>query len=345
MPKQDITLFDETSLAEQLESQPAYRIRQIFQWLWTKQISSFDDFTNLPKDLRSYLSEHFYLPVLEILSKQQSKDKTIKVGFSLTDGEIIEGVLIPEGKRVTACISSQVGCNVGCKFCATGQMGYSRNLSVGQIIFQVKQLNEIVQETYHTHLSNLVFMGMGEPLLNYKNVIAASTILTSKEGLAMSPRRITLSTVGIVDKIKQMADENVKFNLALSLHSADENTRSQLIPVNNVFPLPELRKSLEYFHQKTGNRITIEYLLIKGINDSLDDAKKLTDFTKVFPCKINLIEYNPVVGLPYQRPANETFEAFVDFLKSKNLIVMVRRSRGKDIDAACGQLAAKIRLQ
>lgn len=342
MSKKDITLFNETLLTEQLKDQPAYRIKQIFQWLWTKPVSSFDDFTNLPKELRLQLSEQYYLPVLDIISKKQSTDKTIKVGFSLIDKNIIEGVLIPERKRVTACISSQVGCNVGCRFCATGTMGFYRNLSVGEIIFQVKLLNSIAEETYHEHLSNLVFMGMGEPLLNYKNVISASTILTSKEGLAMSPRRITVSTVGIIDKITQMANEKVKFNLAVSLHAADEIKRKTLMPINKKFPLPKLRQALEYFHQKTGNRITIEYLLMKDINDSLEDAHNLTEFTKAFPCKINLIEFNHVEGLPYQRSDAERFENFSNFLKSKNLIVMVRRSRGKDIDAACGQLAVKM---
>lgn len=341
MPKQDITVLDENSLAVMLENQPAYRIRQIFQWLWTKQISSFEEFTNLPKSLRQELNTRFYLPTLIIKRKQTAKDGTIKIAFELADEKIIEGVLIPEGNRVTACISSQVGCNVGCHFCATGKMGFLRNLSAGEIIFQVKKLNAIAKENYKNHLSNIVFMGMGEPLLNYQNVVRASTILTSKEGLAMSPQRITLSTVGIADKIVKLANENVKFNLAVSLHTASDKIRNTLIPINKSFPLPKLQEAIKYFHTKTGNRVTLEYLLMKNINDSEKDARMLTEFTKAFPCKINVIEYNPVEGFPFQRPEKERFDRFVSYLKSKNLIVMIRRSRGKDIDAACGQLATK----
>ncbi len=342
MPKQDITVLDENTLAVMLENQPVYRIKQIFQWLWTKEISSFAEFTNLPKPLREELDDRFFLPVLTVKSKQAAKDKTVKTAFELADGLVIEGVLIPNGKRITACISSQVGCNVGCRFCATGKMGFSRNLSAGEIVFQVKKLNALAEETYGNHLSNIVFMGMGEPLLNYQNVLRASMILTSKEGLAMSPQRITVSTVGIADKIVRMANESVKFNLAVSLHTASDKVRNSLIPINKTFPLTKLQEAIKYFHTKTGNRVTLEYLLMKGVNDSEKDARLLTEFTKAFPCKINVIEYNPVEGLNYQCPEKDSFERFVDFLKSRNLIVMVRRSRGKDIDAACGQLATKL---
>jgi len=328
-----------------LDNQPAYRIKQIFQWLWTKNITSFEEFTNLPKTLREKLNDQFYLPVLVIKNKQTAKDGTVKVAFELTDGQVIEGVLIPDGKRVTACISSQVGCNVGCRFCATGKMGFSRNLSAGEIVFQVKKLNALAEETYGNHLSNIVFMGMGEPLLNYQNTMRAATILTTPEGLGMSPQRITVSTVGIVPKIRQMADEGVKFNLAVSLHTASDKTRNSLISVNQSYPLEKLKEAIKYFYTKTGNRVTLEYLLMKGINDSEKDARALTEFTKAFPCKINVIEYNPMEGLPFERPEKDSFERFVNFLKSKNLIVMVRRSRGKDIDAACGQLATKIKPQ
>ena len=345
MSKQDITILEENTLGTLLDNQPAYRVRQIFQWLWTKNITSFEEFTNLPKPLREELNDQFYLPILTIKTKQKAKDGTIKVAFELTDKQIIEGVLIPEDKRVTACISSQVGCNVGCRFCATGKMGFSRNLSVGEIVFQVKQLNALAEETYNHHLSNIVFMGMGEPLLNYQNTMRAATILTTPEGLAMSPQRITVSTVGIADKIVRMANESVKFNLAVSLHTASDKVRDSLIPINKSFPLTRLQEAIKYFHTKTGNRVTLEYLLMKGINDSEKDARALTEFTKAFPCKINVIEYNPVEGLPFNRPEKDRFDQFINHLKSKNLIVMVRRSRGKDIDAACGQLATKIKPQ
>jgi len=341
MDKQDITLSDESLIKEILGKVPDYRIRQIYQWLWTKNINSFNDFTNLPKRLRDDLQAHFFLPTLTEISRQTAKDGTVKIAFQLVDQLVIEGVLIPESNRVTACISSQVGCNVGCRFCATGKMGFSRNLSVGEIVFQVKKLNALAEKIYGHHLSNIVFMGMGEPLLNYQNTMRAAHILTMADGLAMSPRRITVSTVGIADKIIRMADEQVKFNLAVSLHSAIEKTRQSLIPVNKNFPLPKLRQAIHYFSEKTGNRVTIEYLLMANINDSEHDASALAEFTKAFPCKINVIEYNPVEGLPFQRPEPNNFNQFVNFLKSKHLIVMVRRSRGKDIDAACGQLASK----
>jgi len=342
MNKQDITNFDEKKLSSLLTGNPAYRIRQIFEWLWIKDISSFDDFSNLPKSLRNKLSSLFYLPAMQIKHQQVSEDGTVKTAFELIDKQIIEGVLIPDGKRVTACISSQVGCNVQCSFCATGKMGFSRNLSTGEIIFQVKKLNSIAQSIYGKHLSNIVFMGMGEPLLNYKNVLRASVILTDKNGLAISPQRITISSVGIADAIIKLANEKVRFNLAVSLHTVFDAVRNILIPVNKQYPLDKLRKALQYFHSKTSNRITLEYLLMKGINDSEKDASALAEFTKAFPCKINIIEYNPVKGIAYQKPEKESVGKFVDFLKSKNLIVMVRRSRGKDIDAACGQLATKI---
>jgi 23S rRNA (adenine2503-C2)-methyltransferase len=221
-------------------------------------------------------------------------------------------------------------------------MGFYRNLSVGEIIFQVKQLNTLSKTTYGHHLSNIVFMGMGEPLLNYRSVMRAASLLTIPEGLKMSPQRITISTVGIVPKIRQMADEKVKFNLAVSLHTASDKTRNSLIPINQSYSLEKLQDAIKYFYTKTGNRVTLEYLLMKDINDSEKDAKALTEFTKAFPCKINVIEYNPVEGLPFERPEKNRFEQFINHLKSKNLIVMVRRSRGKDIDAACGQLATKV---
>ena len=338
----DITQVPAKELKEKLGIKQDYRIKQIFDWLWKKDNDSFDDFTNLPKELREKLKERYYIPKLDITEIKEASDGTRKIAFTLTDNKIIEGVLIPAGNRVTACISSQVGCNVGCKFCATGKMGFFRNLSTGEIVFQVKKLNKLSEEFYGHKLTNIVFMGMGEPLLNYNNVLRASEIITTPEGIGMSPRRITLSTVGITDKIIQLAKDKVKFNLAVSLHSANEIIRTNLIPINKTHNLKKLQRAIFFFHKQTGNRITIEYLLMKNVNDSIEDAKELARFCKAFPCKINLIEYNPVEGIPYQKPDNIKIEAFKALLESKNLIVNIRRSRGKDIDAACGQLATKI---
>ncbi len=337
----DITQVTEQELKEKLDIKEKYRIKQITDWLWKKNPQSFDDFSNLPKSIIAKLKEKYYIPQLDIIDIQKSKDGTQKIAFSLTDKKVIEGVLIPAGNRVTACISSQVGCNVGCKFCATGKLGFVRNLSTGEIVFQVKKLNKLSFETYGHHLTNIVFMGMGEPLLNYQNVIRASNILTTQEGLAMSPRRITLSTVGITDKIIQLANQKVKFNLAVSLHSANDIIRTHLVPVNKQHDLKKLRNAISYFAKSTNNRVTIEYLLLKDVNDKIEDAKALAEFCKAFPCKINLIEYNPVEGIPYKKPDAKTAEMFKIFLETKHLIVNIRRSRGADIDAACGQLAAK----
>jgi 23S rRNA (adenine2503-C2)-methyltransferase len=338
----DITQVPPEELKQKLDIKQDYRIKQIFQWLWQKDKDSFDDFTNIPQELREKLKEKFYIPKLEVTEIKEDADGTRKIAFTLTDGKIIESVLIPTKNRVTACISSQVGCNVGCKFCATGKMGFIRNLSTGEIVFQVKKLNLLSEKFYGHKLTNIVFMGMGEPLLNYDNVIRASNIITTPDGIGMSPRRITLSTVGITDKIIQMAKEKVKFNLAVSLHSANEIIRSNLIPINKTHNLKKLQRAIFYFYKQTGNRITIGYLLMKNVNDSIEDAKELAKFCKAFPCKINLIEYNPVEGIPYKKPEEVKINTFKALLESKNLIVNIRRSRGKNIDAACGQLATKI---
>jgi len=339
----DITQLTEEELKNKLNIKQDYRIKQIYEWLWKKEVDSFDNFSNIPLELRNHLKEKFYIPKVKVYEINEAKDKTIKIAFELTDNQIIEGVLIPSSNRVTACVSSQVGCNVGCKFCATGKMGFYRNLTIGEIVFQVKKLNIISEKYFSRKLTNIVFMGMGEPLLNYKNVKRASEIITKAEGLGISPRRITLSTVGITDKIIQLAKDKVKFNLAVSLHSADETIRTNLIPINKQHSLKKLQRAIFYFHKQTGNRITIEYLLIKGINDKIEDAKKLSIFCKAFPCKINLIEYNTIQGIPFKKPENITLKAFKEYLESKNLIVNIRHSKGKDIDAACGQLATKIK--
>lgn len=321
-------------------NQKAFRAKQVYEWLWQKHASSFGEMTNISKGIRSLLKQNFSLNKIKIKNLQRSADKTIKTAFELSDGNIIEGVLIPSKNRATACISSQVGCKLGCKFCATGYLGFKRNLTVTEIYDQVVIIKQQAEES-NLHFSNIVLMGMGEPLLNYDNVISAIKLITSKHGLAMSNSRITLSTAGVNKMIRKLADDNVRFNLAVSLHSANNEKRSQLMPINRTNPLNELVEALKYFYTKTQSRITFEYLLLKDVNDSIIDAKELAVFCRNVPCKINLIEYNPIDSNSFKKSTKEKTEAFADFLESKNIIVNIRRSRGKDIDAACGQLANK----
>ena len=318
-----------------------FRAKQIFEWLWKKSVTDFDEMTNLSKELRVLLKTHFYFQGVEVDQLQVSKDKTIKIAFKLKDGLLVEGVLIPVDNRATACISSQVGCSLGCEFCATGKMGLKRNLTVGEIFHQVTEIMKLAQEQYDLPLTNIVLMGMGEPLLNYDNVLSAIHHITSENGLGMSPQRITLSTVGLPRMIKKLADDQVKFSLAVSLHSANNKKRSGFMPVNKHNSLDDLRDALVYFNQKTGQRITFEYLLMDGVNDSLKDAQEFAEYCKSFPVKINIIEYNSTADKRFKKSSNENFDQFVTFLKSKNLVVNIRRSRGQDIDAACGQLAGK----
>ena len=341
--KNDILLYSLDDLRNFLidHNEKTFRAKQIYEWLWQKHVVDFDAMTNLSKDLRELLKKHFYFQAVSIEHLQISKDKTIKVAFKLKDGLLVEGVLIPVDNRVTACISSQVGCNLGCEFCATGKMGLKRNLTVGEIFHQVTEIMKLAHERYNLSLTNIVLMGMGEPLLNYNQVLAAIHHITSENGLGMSPQRITLSTVGLPRMIKKLADDQVKFSLAVSLHSANNKKRSGFMPVNKHNSLDDLRDALVYFNQKTGQRITFEYLLMDGVNDSLKDAQEFAEYCKSFPVKINIIEYNSIADKRFRKSPNETFDQFVTFLKSKNLVVNIRRSRGQDIDAACGQLAGK----
>ncbi|MGL5682749.1 MAG: 23S rRNA (adenine(2503)-C(2))-methyltransferase RlmN [Marinifilaceae bacterium] len=322
----------------------AFRAKQIWQWLWQKGVTSFDEMTNLSQSTRSLLEQGWTLHTAQRITTQQATDGTTKNAWQLADGHIIESVLIPGNERHTVCISSQVGCQMGCKFCATGTLGFKRNLTVAEIVDQVFAAKRDA-EALGSSLSNIVLMGMGEPLLNYDNVMKAIDHITSPEELAMSPYRITLSTCGLPDKIKKMADEGVRFNLAISLHSARNVARSSIMPVNKAFNLEDLAVSLKYFVQKTGTRPTFEYLLLKGVNDSIEDAQILAQYCRQFPVKINIIEYNAVEGMDFQQSPDRNRDAFVQFLESKNMIVNVRRSKGKDIDAACGQLANKNKKQ
>lgn len=318
-----------------------FRAKQIYQWLWQKNAGSFEEMTNLSKGLRELLEENFTIDKIEIEDEQISTDRTIKCAFNVSRDQIVEGVLIPTSKRMTACISSQVGCSLACKFCATGQLKMMRNLTAGEIVDQVVYLRDQAEERYGTPLSNIVYMGMGEPLLNYKNMLRSTEILTSESGLGMSPKRITVSTAGIAKMIKKLGDDQVKFNLALSLHAANDAKRSHIMDINDSNNLEALAEALQYFHEKTGTRVTFEYIIFDKFNDSIEDAQELAEFAKCVPCKINIIEYNPIDDGEFQQASRSKVDAFAAYLESKNIIVNIRRSRGKDIDAACGQLANK----
>lgn len=314
-----------------------FRIKQIEEWLWRKGCTSYEEMTNLPATLRTLLKENYQFEHIEIDTAERDSDGTTKFLFRLADGNKIEGVLIPSANRVTACISSQAGCPLKCAFCATGQMGLQRNLLFSEIFDQFILMNRFAQENYGKGITNIVYMGMGEPLLNYENVMRSVFMLTSPQYQGLSPQRITLSTVGVTKGIRRLADENFPCGLALSLHCADEQKREKIIPSTKIYPLHEIREALSYYHKKTGKRISIEYLLLDGITDSRTDAAKLWEFCLPFPTKINLIEYNDN-NLQFRKSTDKKTRDFVSFLESKNMVVTVRRSRGRDIAAACGQL-------
>jgi 23S rRNA (adenine2503-C2)-methyltransferase len=320
-----------------------FRAKQVYEWLWEKSAHSFEQMTSLSKELRTLLVNNFDIHPAKITSTNISKDGTEKYAFELYDENIIEGVLIPSDDRYTACISTQVGCNFSCKFCATGKLGWKRNLNLDEMVDQVSLINQQVEKQFKSHLSNIVFMGMGEPLLNYDHLLKAIDRICAEDGLGISPRRITVSTVGIAKMIKRLGDDQVKFNLALSLHAANDDKRSKVMSVNETNSLRQLAEALKYFYKKTETRITFEYLLLKGFNDSIDDAMELAAFCKNVPCKVNIIEYNPVEETGFKKTDRKELHTFVSLLESKNLIVNIRYSRGKDIDAACGQLANKIK--
>jgi 23S rRNA (adenine2503-C2)-methyltransferase len=318
-----------------------FRAKQIYEWLWKKNAATFEEMSNLGKDMRSKLESHFFIDHIQLEDQQVSSDKTIKCAFSVEKGKVVEGVLIPTSSRTTACISSQVGCSLSCTFCATGRLKLMRNLSAGEIVDQVVYLKTQAEERYQTPLTNIVYMGMGEPLLNYKNVLRSIELITGNDGLGMSPKRITVSTAGIAKMIRKLGDDDVKFNLALSLHAATDKKRSEIMEINDTNNLEALADALTYFHKKTESRITFEYIIFKDFNDRIEDAQELSEFAKCVPCKINIIEYNPIDDGAFLQAEPEKVNAFAAYLESKNLIVNVRRSRGKDIDAACGQLANK----
>jgi 23S rRNA (adenine2503-C2)-methyltransferase len=319
----------------------AFRAKQVYEWLWKKSVTSFDEMTSLSIPLRAQLKEKFFIPGVQIHKCQISNDRTIKNAFKLHDGFIVEGVLIPTDSRMTACISSQVGCSLTCKFCATGRMKRERNIEFDEIYDQVVLIKNQAMEKYNLPLTNIVYMGMGEPLLNYKNTLASIEKITSPDGLGMSPQRITVSTAGVAKMIQKLGDDQVKFNLALSLHAANDEKRNKIMPINEQNSLESLTAALTYFHEKTGTRPTFEFIVFKDFNDGIEDAADLARFAKNIPCKINIIEYNPIEDGEFQQTTSERLKRFSSYLESKNLVVNVRRSRGKDIDAACGQLANK----
>ncbi len=340
---QDIREVSEIEFKEWLISQneKPYRAKQIHEWLWKVGVSDFDSMTNLAISLRDKLKSNFVINKIVIDQEQRSSDGTVKFGFKLFDGHIVEGVLIPSDNRVTACISSQVGCSLTCKFCATGYMKMQRNLFHSEIYDQVQLIRDKTLEYYNQPLTNIVLMGMGEPLLNYKNVLAGIDIITSHLGLNMASRRITLSTAGIAKMIKKLGDDQIKFEFALSLHAANDIKRNEIMPINESNSLEALTEALQYFYEKTKTKVTFEYIIFEGFNDSIQDAKELYDFAKKVPSKINIIEYNPIKEANFINTSVDKTQKFKEFLVDKGVQVNIRRSRGKDVDAACGQLAIK----
>ena len=322
---------------------PKFRANQISEWLWKKRAVNFDEMTSLSLEVRKLLELEFSINAIKIHKAERSNDGTIKYSFKLHDNDLVEGVLIPSKKRLTACISSQVGCSLACTFCATGTLKLERNLSYSEIYDQVFILNEEALLHFGRPLSNIVFMGMGEPLLNYDNLLKSIHLITTEEGLAISPKRITVSTAGISKMIKKLGDDDVKFNLAVSLHTANDYKRDELMPINKSIPLLDLKDAIKYFYDKTGIRVTYEYILFKELNDSINDAKELIKFCKITPCKVNLIEYNPVDNMPFEKSTNRKTEEFISYLAEKRVVVNLRKSKGKDINAACGQLVNKLK--
>ena len=324
--------------------QPAYRATQVYDWFWKLGAKSIDDMSNVPAALRDVLKERYTFNSIRLDAQQQSLDGTVKCRFVLHDGHKIESVLIPvkEDKRATACVSSQVGCSLTCSFCATGKMGRLRNLTAAEIYDQAFEMDKLSRQQLGYPLTNIVYMGMGEPLLNYSAVMESIERITSPEGMAWSPKRITVSTAGIAKMIRRLGDEKVKFNLALSLHAAEDLKRNEIMPINETNQLTALMEALDHYYKMTKGRISFEYIALKGFNDTMEDADHLVKLCRgQFPVKVNVIEYNPVAGVPFQKSNEDQVDRFAKRVRDKGVMITVRRSRGKDIDAACGQLANK----
>lgn len=341
--KKDIRALSKEQLRDFFVTQgdKAFRGNQVYEWLWSKGAHKFEDMTNVAKATRQMLEDNFVINHIKVDQMQRSEDGTVKNAVRLHDGLIVESVLIPTETRTTACVSSQVGCSLDCNFCATARLKRMRNLNPDEIYDQVVAIDNESKLYFDRPLSNIVFMGMGEPLMNYNNVMKAIDKITATEGLGMSPKRITVSTSGIPKMIKKLADDEVKFKLAVSLHSAIDEIRSQIMPFSENFPLKDLRESLEYWYAKTKSRVTYEYVVWKGINDDKKSIDALAKFCKYVPCKVNLIEYNPIDDGEFQQASAQAIDDYITTLERNDIVVKVRRSRGKDIDAACGQLANK----
>ena len=341
--KKDIRKLSLAELEEFFVAQgdKKFRAKQVYEWLWNKSLKNFDDMSNISLSTREMLKDNFAINHIHVDLMQHSNDGTIKNAVKLFDDKIVESVLIPTTKRITACVSSQVGCSLDCNFCATARLKRMRNLNPDEIYDQVVAIKEEAETYFNRPLTNIVFMGMGEPLLNYANVIEAIDKITSPEGLGMAPRRITLSTVGITKMIRKMADDEVKFNLAISLHSAINETRSRLMPINDSNPVEELGEALKYWYQKTKRKVTYEYVIWEGVNDDERHAKALAKFCKIIPSKVNIIQYNPIDEGEFRQAKPEAVQMYVRILEQNGIIAKVRKSRGQDIDAACGQLANK----
>jgi len=341
--KTDIRSLDLSQLQQHFKemSEPAYRAKQVYQWLWEKSARSFEEMSNVSKELRKKLDENYAINVVAVNNSQFSNDHTIKSSFRLYDGNIVEGVLIPMEERMTACVSSQVGCSLTCKFCATGYMDRKRNLNADEIYDQVVLIDQQAKQNYKAPLTNIVYMGMGEPLLNYANVMKSIERITAPDGLNMSYKRITVSTAGIAKMIRKLGDDGAKFNLALSLHAADDKKRNEIMPITEHNSLKALAEALKYYFAKTKNPVTYEYIVFNGFNDEIQDAMDLAKFCKHVPCKVNLIEYNPIQFADFINAEGDKIDAFSNYLKNQGVNTNIRRSRGKDIDAACGQLAVK----
>lgn len=342
----DLRNLTQEELVHYVESlgQPAFRGRQIMAWLYRPDITDFSQMTDLAKDFRSILAKHARISQFKDPLIQRSKDGCVKFAFTLEDGNMIESVLIPEPDRNTLCVSSQVGCAMKCSFCLTATMGFIRNLIPSEIVNQVCAVGEFLRSEPKSQLigpdrvTNLVFMGMGEPLNNLENLIKAISILTEQRGLDMTNRRITVSTCGIANKMIQLG-EQTDVNLAISLHAVDDKTRDSLMPVNNRFPLEELLQACRDYPMAKRKRIMFEYILLKGINDSDEEAHELGRILQGIPCKINLIAYNESPGLPFKSPSRNRVYAFQKIVRDAGYSVFIRTSRGEDISAACGQLA------
>ena len=342
-PKKDIRKLNLQEIEEYLNSvgEKSFRAKQIYEWLWKKNAHKFEDMTNLSKDLRSELDQVFSIDNIRVDLMQKSDDGTIKNAVKLHDGNTVESVLIPTPTRTTACVSSQVGCSLNCTFCATATLKRMRNLTAAEIVDQVVVIDKQSRDYFNRPLSNIVYMGMGEPMMNYNEVVKSIQIITSPDGLGMSPRRITVSTSGIPKMIEKLADENLKVKLAVSLHSAVEEVRNIIMPFTERFPLPILLESLQYWYEKTKSIITFEYIVWKGINDTQNDIAALVRFCKKVPSKVNLIEYNSIGDDQFKQADSSSIDAYIEALERNRIVAVVRRSRGKDIDAACGQLANK----